>query len=1253
MPALDSMTETVRPIRRTCWCQLAFLAVLLVISSGSAPALDWQAAPGYRWAPLPVAGRGQPGFTLLKPEQTGVFFTNQLARSRYTTNQIYLNGSGLALGDVDGDGLCDIYLCSLDGPNALFRNRGDWKFEDMTAAAGVAFPHLDATSAALADVNGDGHLDLIVSSIGQGTLVLLNDGHGRFSPNGQAPLNVNRAAMSMALADIDGDGDLDLYIANYRMNTIRDHPETSLTVSTVGGRPVVTHVNDRPVTEPDLVGRFELADNGKVIEHGEPDALFLNDGHGHFTPASFTDGRFLDEDGRPLRHPPYDWGLSVMFRDINGDGAPDLYVCNDFTSPDRIWINNGKGQFRALPRLALRTTSLFSMGLDVADLNRDGFDEIFVLDMFSRDHRKRLNQLPDILPPRLYPGEVSNRPQYSRNTLFLNRGDMTFAEIGQFSGLYASDWSWCPVFLDVDLDGYEDVLIVTGNQRDSMNADLTRQFQSQLAFQRMSSRQKLELLNRYPRLALPKLAFRNRGDLTFEDCSGAWGFNQADVSQGIALADLDNDGDLDVVINNLNGNVSLYRNDSAAPRLAVRLKGLPPNTRGIGAKLRVLGGPVPQSQEIMAGGRYLSSDDPMRVFAAGTLTNDLRIEVTWRSGKQSVVEHALGNRIYEIDESCAVSSPLSGVRGPLSVDRRDHEPLFEDVSAKLKHRHHEDDFDDWARQPLLPRSLSQLGPGIAWCDLDGDGWEDLIIGSGAGGHLAVYHNDGHGGFQPVTASPLDKPVTRDQTGIIGWRRDGKTTLLVGSANYEDGLAVGPVARQYELTAGIVNDSWPGQPSSTGPLALADLAGNGKLALFVGGRVVPARYPEAASSMILRQVDAHWEIDAENTRAVRGAGLVSGAVWSDLNGDGYPELILACDAGPIRIFQNRGGMLVEETAHLGMDQYLGLWNGVTTGDLDGDGQLDIIATNWGLNNRYQADGGGRFELHYGDFRNDGNLAVLECYPDKNLGKVVPFAGLSTLARALPFLGESFRSNEAFGMASVEEILGGYRKADQVLRVNTLASMVFLNRGDHFEARALPTEAQWAPAFGVCVADFDGDGQEDLFLAQNFFDLPQEIPRQDAGRGLWLKGNGHGDFRPVPGQESGITVYGEQRGCAVADYDGDGRIDLVVTQNGSATRLFHNQGARPGLRVRVQGRPDNPSGIGAVLRLSSGGKEGPAREVHAGSGYWSQDSAVQVLCSATPPSEIQVRWPAGRTTTCSIPAGAKEVAIDPTGHLTVVR
>ena len=1209
-------------------------------------ALEWQPGDGYRRAPVNPAQPGKTGFGLLPASQTGITFTNVLPESRYLTNQSYLNGAGVAAGDMDGDGWCDLFFAGLDRPCVLYRNLGNWRFEDVTAAAGLGFTNVPCTGATFADVDGDGDLDLLVNTYGKGTLVFLNDGKGYFTNSTlSAPLNPLRGGTSLTLADIDGDGDLDLYVANYRLATVRNMPNSRLTIKEIDGKLAVVAFNGRPTTDLDLVGRFSVSPDGRYKENGEPDVLYVNDGKGHFVPVPFTDGTFLDEDGKPLQEPPYDWGLTASFRDLNGDGAPDLYVCNDFESPDRIWINNGKGHFQAISRLALRQTSLFSMGVDFADINRDGFDEIFVSDMLSRSHAKRMLELGEIPPTVLPIGVIDNRPQYSHNTFFCNRGDNTFAEISQYAHVQASEWTWSPNFLDVDLDGYEDVLITTGHELQMMNFDVISRAEMMKSQKQMTKDELVRLLALFPRYAIPSAAFHNRGDFTFEDVSDLWGFNIPAVANAVALADLDNDGDLDAVVNNLNGPAEIYRNEGGAPRLGVRLKGLPPNTLGIGAKLKVLGGPVPlQTQEVVCGGRYLSGSDPMRVFAAGDLTNRLTIQVAWRSGKRSAITNALPNHIYEIDEATAPSLTDYGLRitdhGP-----RFTSPLFSDVSPLLNHTHHEDPYEDFDHQPLLPNRLSQLGPGISWLDIDGDGWDDLFIGAGRGGLLAGFRNLGNGSFAPMTNAPLARRVARDQTTILGLG----SVLLVGSSNYEDGQTNGGYLRIYDFQQQRSGENLLGPTFSTGPLALADIDNDGDLDLFIGGRVLSNRYPEPAPSILLNNEGGRF-LPLQRWDKV---GLVSGALFSDLDGDGKPDLILACEWGPVRVFHNNGGKFTEVTQELGLAGFTGWWNGVATGDFDGDGRLDIVASNWGLNTKYRPTPQQPVRIYYGDFAGNGAVDILEAYFDPATGKEVPNRGLRAVSAAMPFIQEKIQSFAAYGEASLQDIYGDKLKTARVVEANTLTSMIFLNRGDHFEAIPLPMEAQWAPAYGICVADMDGNGTEDIFLSQNFFAVNPDDWRHDAGRGLWLRGDGHGKFEAVPGQESGVAIYGEQRGCAVCDFDGDGRVDLAVTQNGNATRLYQNRGAKPGLRVRLQGSPGNPSGVGATLRLNFGERLGPAREIQAGSGYWSQNSVVQVMATPEAPTHIWIRWPGGKTTTTALTAGAKEISVDLNGTLKVLR
>jgi len=1165
--------------------------------------------------------------------QTSITFSNGIAVDRYTTNQIYLNGSGVTAGDVDGDGWCDIFFAGLAGQSRFYRNLGNWKFADATRDAGITCEQLDAAGAAFADIDGDNDLDLLVNSVGRGTWIFANDGKGRFTK--QAELNPRRGGASLALADIDGDGDLDCYIANYRTVTMRDEPNAPFRVNQEGGRTVILEYKGRSVTEPDLEGRFGI-ERGKIVENGEADILYRNDGGGRFTALSFTDGTFLDEDGQPLRLPPYDWGLSVMMRDMNGDGAPDIYVCNDFASPDRIWLNSGNGKFRAIARAALRHTSMFSMGVDFADIDRDGLVDFLVVDMLAREHLGRHLQIGGVPPYISAAASVADRPQYANNTLFKNRGDGTFAELAWCAGVESSGWSWTPIFLDVDFDGYEDLLVTTGHERDAMNADVMDRAEALKAGQKLSDWELLNLNNIFARLDTPNVAYRNRGNLTFEDTSEAWGFDKRGVSHGMCLADLDNDGDMDVVMNNLNEEAGVYRNEGSGARVAVRLKGKAPNTSGIGARITVRGGAVErQDQEMICGGRYLSSDEAMRVFAAGSATNQLAIEVTWRSGLRSVVSNAKPNRIYEIAESGATKAS--------SPARPEMKPLFEDVSPLIQHRHVEEPFNDFDRQPLLPWRLSQLGPGVAWHDVDHDGWEDLVIGSGKGGTIGLYRNDGKGGFTRMTNGSLSRVVSRDQTSVVGMGG----LLVVGSANYEDGLTNGGAVRIYDVGRGVSGEAVLSPQASTGPLALGDVDNDGDLDLFVGGRVIAGRYPEPATSQLLRNEGGRFI----PMQRFEQAGLVSGAVFSDLDGDGTLELIMACDWGPLRVFKFSGGRFQERTEQLGLARFKGLWNGVTTGDLDSDGRLDIVASNWGLNSSYRASERHPRQLRYGDLDDNGSIEIIESRFDAEVNKEVPERGLRSMMMAMPLVRERIPTFEAYAAASVAEVLG--EVATKALAVNTLTAMVFFNRGDRFEAVALPAEAQWAPSFGVIVTDMDGDGSDDVFLSQNLFATNLEMGRNDAGRGLWLKGDGAGGLRAVPGQVSGVKIYGEQRGCAAADYDGDGRVDLAIAQNGTATLLLRNTGGKPGLRVRFKGPAGNPTGVGASARLIFGERRGPIREIHAGSGYLSQDGAVQVLATPQAPKQLWVRWPGGQPTTLDIPAGAREVEVNAQGQLRQVR
>ena len=1201
----------------------------------------WHAVSGGRWRALAVPAGGKPGFTLLPEAATGLSFTNNLEYREAEANRVLSNGSGVAAGDIDGDGLPDLFFCSLDGNHKLFKNLGGMQFRDIAAESGIVCTNRYCRGCVFADINGDGTLDLLVATTGNGVACYLNDGHGKFTDwTAQAGTGSPYGSVTLAMADVDGNGTLDLYVCNNRTDDIRDRGEVDLKMA--GGRLIIP---------PEYKGRLTES-NGKILEYGEPSFLYLNDGLGHFSAVSWTNGSFLSDDGRRLPGPPLDWGLTAQFRDMNGDGWPDLYVCNDYWTPDRVWINDGKGHFRLIPPLALRNTSASSMGIDFADLARNGSLDFLVVDMLSRDPALRKRQMPAQAPMASPLGAIDNRPQFMRNTLQHGRGDGTFAEIANFAGLAASDWAWCPIFLDVDLDGYEDLLVTAGHARDVQDLDANVRIKANEKPRNTSMdaaarheafvQLKMENARQYPRLEMPVVAFRNLGGYRFEETTGAWGTDAPGIHHAMAVADLDGDGDLDLIVNNLNGAAGIYRNNAPGPRVAVKLRGALPNIQGIGAKVRLRNTALPaQSQEIISGGRYMSGSDAELVFAApsGTMT----IEVDWRSGKHTVVDGVEANRLYEIDES-------SGGIVPKPVAAK-MEPFFEDVSARLGHIHIQKVFNDFERQPLLPRKLSQLGPGVAWGDVNGDGHEDLVVGGGTGDQIGVYLGDGAGKFTPLTNGVFGETLARSVGSVLIWTQtNGGGVVLAAASNYEDGQTNSSAVIAFDPHGTGLQPVVPDSLSSPGAMALGDYDGDGMLDLFVGGRVISERYPEPASSRLFRGDGRDFKLDVENTKALAGVGLVSGAVWSDLDGDGWPELILACEWGPIRLFKNHQGMLSEATAEYGLDRYSGWWNGVSVGDFDGDGRPDIVACNWGLNSHYQASMGHPLQLFYGDLEGRGSVDILETEFDALHQRLVPARLRDDLVVSFPDILDRFPTYRAYSEALASEVLGAKRlQVAHRLEVVTLASTVFLNRGEKFEARALPDEAQWAPAFAACVGDFDGDGKEDVFLSQNFFANQPEVPRLDAGRGLLLWGNGDGTFRPGTGKETGIRVYGEQRGAAVGDFDSDGRLDLAVTQNGAPTRLLRNLRANPGWRIRLQGAAGNPTGVGASIRLKSGQVWGPLREIHAGSGYWSQDSAIQIMTTQGTPGAIWVRWPGGKTTETPLSGENREITVNQRGEL----
>ncbi len=1276
---------------------LAALASLALVSGCGSDAVReviWTEGDGYRWAELgEPLGQGV-GFEVLDPSDLGLDFQNQLSEEAIVENRNLLNGSGVALGDVTGDGRPDVYLARLEGPNRLYENLGGWRFRDITDSAGVALADQFSTGSTFADVDGDDDLDLLVAANGADTRLFLNDGRGLFEESaGALATSDTPGSTSMALADVDLDGDLDLYVANYKERSVRDiwpyEQEFRFIVERVEGEYRVREKYREHY-------RLSLRDSVLVwFEEGEPDRLFLNDGTGRFEGAPLDGGVLFDAEGRPIREPLRDWGLHARFHDLTGDGWPDLYVANDFESPDRIWENQGDGTFRAASPLAARKGSLSSMAVDFSDVDRDGLTDFFVVEMLSRDHEKRLRQMGTMAPSPQPLGAIDNQPQYMGNTLFMNRGDGTWAEVAEQAGVRRSDWSWSTLFLDVDLDGYEDILVSTGHHYDVQDSDANQLIRNRTAMGRLDMETTMLL---FPTLEVANALFRNRGDGSFEEVTADWGFEEPDVSHGMALADLDDDGDLDLVVNRLGYDVAVYRNLASGPRVHVQLRGQAPNTGGIGATVRLRGGGVVQTKEWAAGGTYLSGSDPSWTFAlgdgggeregrsageggsAGEGAGPFTLEVVWPGGATSVVEDVRPNRRYEIDQPVARTWAGGGGSGPagrpavgsgrtaVASGRRaeaergvgaEASPLF--VDASPGHVHRENAYADFGRQALLPYRLSRMGPGVAWFDPDGDGLDDLFIGNGRGAGVSWLRNVG-GRLQEVGGGALSAASDRDAAGIVGWHEDGVARLLVARSDHEDPDGE-PAAEQEVVEVWEFVDGTPrrgagieGWGSSVGALALGDVDGDGRLDLFAAGRVVRNRYPEPASSRVFRNLGGGRFAEMEGMELLDRLGLVTGAVFSDLDGDGRPELLLSREWGTLLVIAfDDEGRPRDVSAAWDVPAAGGFWNGVTAGDIDADGRMDVIATNWGRNHLYAAtsDADRPTRARYGDFDGDGDVEVIETYFAGPAGIEVPRRSFSVLWTEVPFIQERIKTYEAFSRASVDEIFGGRLLETAAVEASVFDHVVLWNRGGRFEVESLPDVAQRAPAFHVAVSDLDGDGHEDVFMSQNFFSYQLETPRSDAGRGLMLRGDGVGGLSAMNGARSGILVYGEQRGGGLSDVDADGRVDLAVGQNGALTRVLQNGGGEVGLRVRLAGPSSNPQGIGAQLRLDDAGVSGAVREIHGGSGYWSMDSVVPVFRRPAPGAEVWVRWPGGDEQRYAIPDDAAEIVVGVDGSLRVTR
>ncbi len=1085
-------------------------------------------------------------FELLPPSVTGVTFVNQVPEQDTALNIItflnYYNGGGVAVGDVDGDGLPDLYFTSNVGPNRLYRNLGNYRFEDITERAGVADPAGWKTGVTMADVNGDGRLDIYVSAMSYLTMhghnvLYINNGDGTFSDRTKEyGLDFAGYSTQAVFFDYDGDGDLDMYLLNYSAHSERGQ---------------MTH----PQREP----RHPRAG----------DRLFRNDG-GHFVDVSDQAHIYGGVEG---------YGLGVVASDVNLDGCPDLYVANDFQENDFLYINNCDGTFTESIARAVGHTSHASMGVDAADYNNDGRPDLMVLDMLpEREDVLKTSANADPWSIEHMKEQAGYYPQYARNTLLLNRGSVggavRFSEIGYLAGVSATDWSWAPLFADLDNDGNKDLFVTNGiyrrpNDLDYLAAVRDSAIQAALA-NGISSGLLRRLTSMMPHIPIAKYAFRNNGDLTFTNMATPWGLAQPGFSNGAAYADLNNSGALDLVVNNLNAPAAIYRNHARDINhnsyLTVVLRGSGANTAGIGAKVIVRQHGTTQLVEQMPARGFQSSVDPRLHFGLGKASRVDSLVVIWPDRRSQVLTDVPVDRTLTLSQADAATPGLRpGSVRPRSVRQRSvPPPLFRDEMSRLglDFQHQENSFYDYGRQPLIPHLLSREGPALATGDVNGDGLDDVYVGGAKwqAGALFIQQRDGtfRRSTQPAfQADSLSEDVAATFFDANG---DGHPDLYVVSGGNEfwgdhdalqDRLYLNDGKGNFRRDAAALP-----RFSETGScVAVGDWNGDGLPDLFVGRRVVAGKYGVAPRSYLLENDGTgHFrDVTLEKAPALAQAGMVTAATWIDYDHDGRLDLIVTGEWMPVRVFHQENGRLVDRTAQAGLGGTEGWWNSVAAVDLNGDGRDDLVLGNLGLNSYLRASPAEPARLYVRDFGHNGaSEPILTFYKH---GVSYPLAGRDELVGLIPELRSRYPSYADFGASRIDDIFPAAElQRATLLEARVFASSVALNNGDGtFTLQPLPVEAQFAPVYAALAGDFDGDGRTDLLLAGNVYGVQPALGRYDASYGLLLSGRGDGRFTAVDMEQSHLVIDGEVRHLGLVRRANGGRL-IVVARNDARLQIL---------------------------------------------------------------------------------------------------
>lgn len=1037
--------------------------------------------------------------------KTGIAFKNILKegpQANVLTYEYFYNGGGSAVGDINNDGLEDIYFTANTASNKLYLNQGNFRFKDITEAAGVGCKDGWKTGVTMADVNADGYLDIYVCYSGKGdpekrrNKLLINNGDLTFTDKA-AEFGLDDPAYTThaSFFDFDRDGDLDMYLLNHNVVVIRE---------------------------------FEFAKAKETRHPYAGDKLFRND-----------NGRFVDVSAAAgIKGNPLGFGLGITVADINKDGWLDMYVSNDYIEPDYVYINNRDGTFTDRLTDYLQHISYFSMGCDISDINNDEWPDIFTVDMLPEDNeRQKLLYGPDNYEH--YALMVLNGFYFQnmRNMLHLNNGDGSYSEIGQFAGISNTDWSWAPLFADYDNDGFKDLFITNGYYRDYTNRDFLK-YKGDYYFEKGKAKEKADtfhLVSTMTSTPVHDYLYKNNGDLTFTDMSDAWGFGEDDFSNGAAYADLDNDGDLDLIVNHQNATASVLKNQSRERNpgqhfLQLSLTGGGKNTRAVGAKIRIYaGGKVQYIEHIPTRGFQSAVSDRIHAGLGANTTVD-SLKITWMSGKEKTLKAIKADQLIKVSEESNDQEP----NRPLQLKP----PVFSRMDPVIDYQHAEQGFNDFKRQPLLLTMLTPCGPVLATADVNGDGRIDAFVGGTQDNPGKIFLQNSQGTFAEVPTAFSPRHTDAD---AIFFDADGDkdADLYVVSGGYNE-YQPRDKALQDRLYLNDGTGKFTGAPAGVLPEMLVskscvvakDFDHDGDLDLFVGGRVIPGRYPETPESFLLRNNNGRFEnITAAVAPKLSKIGMVSDAEWTDVNKDGWEDLVLAGEFMPIEVFiSNQGKNLEQDTKKFFDIPLTGFWNKLMLHDFDGDGDEDIIAGNLGLNTQLKASAEEPLALVYKDFDKNGSVDPILTYYVQ--GRSYPFPTRDELLDQMYGMRSKFTNYASYSKAQLNNIFpAADLKGAPVLKATELQTIYLENKQDGFVRHTLPAEAQFAPVYAISLLDYNKDGNMDMIMAGNQSSIRIRVGVIDANFGQVFEGDGKGKFQYVPQSKTGLSITGDTKSMSI--------------------------------------------------------------------------------------------------------------------------